>query len=1300
MDSWEYHCRTLMEVLEDISVLILNAGGQIVNCNKASELIFGYSRQELTGSDFSMIFGNEDIKAGLPAKLLLNATSTERIKDDVWRLTKNGKSVWVNDMITPNYDDANNLKGYIVITKDLSAKLQSENSLRQSNAYLNSIIESVSDSLLLIDKNGLVLTFNKRAFAVSKSFFGSELQVGINVFDYITEDRKIYVGQLFEKASKGETVEYEQYYIGKDNQEVWYENSAHAVFENGELTGYCLTGREITDRKVAEKKLQVNEKRYRSIVENGVGALVIFSPEGVISYVSPSVTRMMGFTPDEIYKDNFMSFVHPDDQSGKAKVIGELLSQPGVSIHSTPTRVKHKNGSWLWLDCTFTNMLHDPDINGIVDNFYDITDSVNRDNEFRQQREQLQKIMDNSIDVICTFDAKGNFTSVSPSSKTLWGYEPEELIGKFYGDYLLQEDLPKTIAAFSDLLEDIQSPNFENRVIRKDGEVVINYWLAKWNKEEGVVYGFARDASDRKKLESALESERRRLNDLFNQAPAAMCILQGEDHVFTMANPLYLEVTNRKDIIGKKAIDVFPEVAAQGFLAVANNVYKTGIPFKGDEVLIQVDKFGDGILSDIYVNFVYEPLRDDDGKIEGVFFFACTVTEQVLARRQIEANERYFKSLVENAADLITINDANGIITYSSPAIYKLLGYTVDEMIGKHFASFLSPLQMEKSAIYFMQLMQNPGVPIYHEACFIHKDGHIVWMEGTGINLLGDENVKALVANHRDITERKMAEEKLLYANRLYAFISSINHAISHTSDRDVLLNEACRIAVEIGKFKIGWIGFFGKESNNIRLVASHGIPENELDTFSFFEYRKEGAQGLVEESGSYYVSNDIENDIISDKWKANFKRLGIHSCVILPLTKSGITIGSLNMYSGEKNFFDENELALLMEIVVDISFALEVFEKDERRELVSKQLQHSELRLKEAQSIAHVGSFEINLNSGKILWSEEACRIYGLPVTDNVQNIVKWLSYQHPEDRDMTLGILKDSMETLSSTSFNHRILRPDGTMRYISTQTQMVLGEDGEPVIITGVAQDVTEQKILEIERAKMISDLIQRNKDLEQFSYIISHNLRSPVANIKGLVEMLDSDHLSDQESKLFREKLAFSVQKMDGIINDLNLVLQVKNNLEGYSEIVKFNDVIDDIKISISSYLQEEEVEIITDFTEISEMMTLKGYLHSIFYNLISNSVKYRRPGVKPVIFISTHVVGDKFHIVFRDNGLGIDLSKKEIQIFGLYKRFHMHIQGKGMGLFMVKTQVETLGGRISVSSEVNKWTEFVIVFNLN
>ncbi|MGB7843579.1 MAG: ATP-binding protein, partial [Salinimicrobium sp.] len=122
-----------------------------------------------------------------------------------------------------------------------------------------------------------------------------------------------------------------------------------------------------------------------------------------------------------------------------------------------------------------------------------------------------------------------------------------------------------------------------------------------------------------------------------------------------------------------------------------------------------------------------------------------------------------------------------------------------------------------------------------------------------------------------------------------------------------------------------------------------------------------------------------------------------------------------------------------------------------------------------------------------------------------------------------------------------------------------------------------------------------------------------------------------------------------------------------------------------------------VEIITDFSALPEITSVKSYLHSIFYNIISNSIKYRQALKQPVIKISSKIDDDQVVFIFEDNGLGMDLDKKADQIFGLYKRFHNHVEGKGMGLFMVKTQVESLGGKITVESEQNKGSRFIIKF---
>ncbi|MEO6849457.1 MAG: HAMP domain-containing sensor histidine kinase, partial [Mucilaginibacter sp.] len=143
------------------------------------------------------------------------------------------------------------------------------------------------------------------------------------------------------------------------------------------------------------------------------------------------------------------------------------------------------------------------------------------------------------------------------------------------------------------------------------------------------------------------------------------------------------------------------------------------------------------------------------------------------------------------------------------------------------------------------------------------------------------------------------------------------------------------------------------------------------------------------------------------------------------------------------------------------------------------------------------------------------------------------------------------------------------------------------------------------------------------------------------------------------------------------------------------IVNFSKLIDNIASSIRNLLKKENVEINTNFTAVEEINTISSYMYSIFYNLILNSIKYRQQGLAPVIEIKTEQCEDGIIITFKDNGMGIDLDKNGEHVFGLYKRFHRDIEGKGVGLFMVKTQVESLGGKITINSAINKGTEFKI-----
>jgi PAS domain S-box-containing protein len=339
------------------------------------------------------------------------------------------------------------------------------------------------------------------------------------------------------------------------------------------------------------------------------------------------------------------------------------------------------------------------------------------------------------------------------------------------------------------------------------------------------------------------------------------------------------------------------------------------------------------------------------------------------------------------------------------------------------------------------------------------------------------------------------------------------------------------------------------------------------------------------------------------------------------------------------------------------------------------------------------------DLGTNEIYWSDGYEKLFGYGHAEEA-SIASWIKRIHSDDKERVLTSIQKEINNPESGYWEseYRYIKSDGSIAYVYDRGNIIFNEDNVPVRMLGAMQDITARKLAELERDRITTDLIQRNKDLEQFAYIISHNLRGPVSNIIGCTEILTDQKLDDDSKKSIIQGLSISVKKLDGVISDLNHILQIKHDIGEKKELINFSCLVDDIKVSIANLIEKEQVSIITNFEEVDEFLTLKTYMYSIFYNLISNSIKYRRADVSPVIEISTRLLKDKIEISFEDNGMGIDMKKKE-QVFGLYKRFHNHKEGKGMGLFMVKTQVETLGGKINVQSEINKGTVFTILMEL-
>ncbi len=223
----------------------------------------------------------------------------------------------------------------------------------------------------------------------------------------------------------------------------------------------------------------------------------------------------------------------------------------------------------------------------------------------------------------------------------------------------------------------------------------------------------------------------------------------------------------------------------------------------------------------------------------------------------------------------------------------------------------------------------------------------------------------------------------------------------------------------------------------------------------------------------------------------------------------------------------------------------------------------------------------------------------------------------------------------------------------------------------------------------------ELIRQNNQLEQFNYIIAHNLRAPVARLLGLTQIINSHDFKMPQDKVVLDKLEHSAEELDTIIFDLNRILDIKKGIHHSFEDVPISDRIEKVKSILREKIKEANVTIIENFNGVEKVVAVPAYIESIFYNLISNAIKYRSEDRPAEISITTSHINENFILCITDNGLGMDIKRLEGKLFSMYQRFHDHVEGKGIGLFLVKTQVEALNGKIEIESAIDRGTTFTI-----
>ena len=355
--------------------------------------------------------------------------------------------------------------------------------------------------------------------------------------------------------------------------------------------------------------------------------------------------------------------------------------------------------------------------------------------------------------------------------------------------------------------------------------------------------------------------------------------------------------------------------------------------------------------------------------------------------------------------------------------------------------------------------------------------------------------------------------------------------------------------------------------------------------------------------------------------------------------------------------------------------------------------LRKSQDLLNRTNEVAKIGTWEVDLIKEQLYWSPMTKAIHEVP-EDFIPDIATAINfYKEGQNRNRIRKIFEEATQSNEPYDEIFEIVTFKGNRRWIRT-IGVPIFKDSECVIVNGIFQDVTDQQDALLTIQELLDTTKEQNDRLLNFAHIVSHNLHSHSGNMTMLLKLYQQEE-ENTKAKIF-EMMVKAAENLEQTIIHLNDViamssLTIDNNVE-----VPLKEAIENTLASLAVKLDDAQIQL--KIEDSICVMAIPAYLDSTLLNIINNAFKYKSENRPLELSIQAKAkCNDYVEVKISDNGIGIDLDSHRDKIFGLYKTFHPSKSSKGIGLFISKNQIETMGGSITVESKLNKGTTFVLNF---